>query len=146
MEAGDRCDFEAQHQALHRLIAELQQAVNAEDLAATRSVLDTVWSDVVSHFAMEDAAMEEYAYPERNPHRTAHHLFISDMKALLAKLGEQGLTEEVSSWAVERMPEWFRYHIETNDVPLERFLARRAAARLLAGAQAEPPSKPVRDA
>jgi hemerythrin-like metal-binding protein len=146
MDAGDRCDFEAQHRALHRLLAELQQAVNAEDRDATTRALEAVWSDVVSHFAMEDSAMEEFAYPERNPHRTAHHLFISDMKALLAKLHEQGLTEEVTTWAAERMPDWFRWHIETNDVPLERFLARRAAARLLAGAQGEPPTKPVRDA
>lgn len=147
-DAGDdRCDFAGQHQALLRLIAELRQVVAAEDLAGTVRVLESVWTDVVSHFALEEAAMDEYAYPERNPHRTAHHLFVSDMKALLARLAGEGLSEEVMSWAVDRMPDWFHYHLETNDVPLERFIARRTAARLLASAGGQSsPVKPVRDA
>jgi hypothetical protein len=49
------------------------------------------------------------------------------------------------SWALHRVPEWISVHVETNDAPLARYLARKAAARMMAGARGEvPEDKPTR--
>ncbi len=132
-------EIDAQHQGLLLLVADVRRAVEARDLDAARSAVEALWNASVSHFATEDALMEEYAYPERNPHRTAHHLFLEDLKALVRALADDGLTDEVAGWAVQRVPDWMIFHVETNDVPLGRYLARKAAARVLAATRGDLP-------
>lgn len=141
-------EIDAQHRAILRLMDEVQRAVEADDAAATRSALSALWDETVGHFATEDALMEEYAYPERNAHRTAHHLFLEDVKTLVRELDSEGLTDEVATWASQRMPEWITFHVETNDAPLSRYLARKTAARALsaAGEGSSAPKPTRRDA
>jgi hemerythrin len=137
--------MDAQHQAISRHVTDVRRAVGACDRDATRRALSALWDETVGHFATEEALMEESAYPERNAHRTAHLLFLEDLKALVRELDQHGLTEDVGSWALQRVPEWITFHIETNDAPLARFLARRAAARLLKSASGgESDAKPTR--
>ena len=137
--------MDAQHSALLLHLAKVQERVAAADATGTAAALAAVWDETVGHFATEEALMEAHTYPERTAHRTAHHLFLEDMKALMRELREQGLSEDVAAWARQRVPEWLTFHIETNDVPLARFVIRRTAARALAAAQGEPPpEKPTR--
>src|SRR5512146_651504 len=137
--------IDAQHHAMLHLVAEVHRAVGAEDVGAARNALVALWNETVAHFATEDVLMEEYAYPERNPHRTAHHLFLEDLKELLRVLDQDGLTEEVATWALHRVPEWISFHVETNDAPLARYIARKMAARVVeGGAEGSSPNKPSR--
>ncbi len=126
-------EIDAQHRTMLRLVADVHRCIAAEDAAAARQALAALWDETVAHFATEEALMEESAYPERNPHRTAHQLFLEDLKALIREIDQQGITEEVGAWALQRVPEWITFHVETNDAPLGRYLARRSAARLLSG-------------
>ena len=119
---------DAQHGAILHLVGEVHRCVRERNAAATRKALAALWDETVGHFATEEALMEEHAYPERNAHRTAHRLFLEDLEALLDESAEQGLTEEVGAWALYRVPEWISFHIETNDAPLAKFIARKAAA------------------
>jgi hemerythrin len=141
-------ELDAQHHAMVHLVSDVHRAIGAGDVEATRSSLEALWHGTVSHFASEDALMEEYSYPERNPHRTAHQLFLEDLKALVRAVQEDGLTAESVSWALHRVPEWISFHVETNDAPLARYIARKTAARMVAGARGEAPDKkpPRRDA
>jgi hemerythrin len=137
--------IDAQHRGMLLRIAKVQERVAAEDAAGAATALAGLWDETVGHFATEEALMEAHAYPERTPHRTAHHLFLEDLKALMRELREQGLSEDVATWARQRIPEWLTFHIETNDAPLARFVIRRTAARALANARGEPlPEKPTR--
>lgn len=137
-------EIDAQHRALLRIIEEVHRAAGAGDRAVTRQALAALWDESVGHFATEEALMEEHAYPERNAHRTAHHLFLEDLKALLTELDANGLGDEVVGWATQRVPEWIAFHVETNDAPLARYLARRTAARLLGTSGAPGSGKPSR--
>jgi hemerythrin len=136
-------EMDAQHRGLVRLLAELERAAGAEDAAAFSTALGRLWDETVGHFATEDALMETCGYPERVPHRTAHHLFLEDVRALLREFEGQGLTEDVASWAVQRLPAWLSFHIETNDAPLARFMLRKQARQMLAAAHGEesPPAR-----
>src|SRR5512141_2319060 len=106
-------EIDAQHRAMLGLIEEVHRSLGARDRAATRQALASLWDETVGHFATEEALMEENAYPERNAHRMAHHLFLEDLKELLRDLDANGLTAEVESWAVQRVPERIAFHVET---------------------------------
>ena len=141
-------EMDAQHHAIQHLVNDVHRALGAADVPGTLRALEALWNGCVSHFANEDSLMEEYAYPERNPHRTAHHLFLEDLKELLRVAESEGLSDKVGTWALTRVPEWLAFHIETNDAPLARHIARRTAARVVANMRGEnePPKSRGRDA
>lgn len=137
--------IDAQHRAIVRQLMEASERAEAEDRAGVEAALLRLWDETVGHFATEEALMEAHGYPERAAHRSSHHLFLEDLKGLLTAIREHGLDEDVKAWATQRAPEWIAFHIQANDAPLARFLARRTAARLVAGARGEPgPQKPHR--
>jgi hemerythrin len=127
-------EIDAQHETLVRRFGDVRQAVGAADSAALGAALARLWDATVGHFATEDALMEELAYPERAAHRAAHQLFLEDLKALLREREGHGVSEEVSSWSLHRLPEWLTFHIQTNDAPLARFIARKNARDMIATA------------
>lgn len=136
--------LDAQHDRMIARIAELGRRVEAEDAPGTASSLAALWDETVAHFAGEDAMMEEHAYPERTAHRSAHHLFLEDLKSLIREVNEQGVTQDLAEWALHRMPEWVKFHIQANDAPLAQFVVRRTAARIVAAARGDEPQKPRR--
>ena len=137
--------LDLQHDVMLARISELGRCVEAEDAGGTASSLAALWDETVVHFATEDAMMEEHGYPERSAHRRAHHLFLEDLKQMVRAVSEHGVSEEVSDWALQRLPEWARFHIQENDTPLAHFVVRRTAARIVAAARGEQqPQKPKR--
>ena len=69
------------------------------------------------------------AYPDRVAHRTAHDLFLQDLAVSAQEIRASGITPRVLDWACGRLPQWLRFHIETNDRPLARHLERVALRR-----------------
>jgi hemerythrin-like metal-binding protein len=134
--------IDAEHRAILNVVAEVRRLVDAGDASGVREAVAELWDVTVGHFATEEALMEEYAYPERVAHRGAHQLFLEDVKALLGELAERGLGEDAASWARQRVPEWITFHIETNDAPLARFLARKVAQRSVAAGR-DPRANPT---
>lgn len=134
--------IDVQHRAIFAFLSELEQSLAAKDAAGAMAALDRIWDEMVGHFGTEEALMEAHAYPERAAHGSAHHLFLEDLRALIAEQRASGLSDRVLAWAKVRMPEWIQFHVRTNDIPLERFLLRKAAARIVSGALGEPPVKP----
>lgn len=140
-----RGDLDDQHLEIIRLLAEVQDRVDAGDSQGAGQALDALGNAVISHFVTEEALMEQWQYPERTVHKGAHDLFIRDLLALVQEHADSGLSEEVVEWAQGRMPEWLTFHILTNDAPLGRYLAsrqRRPGAATSPGAPAKP-VKPV---
>jgi len=69
--------------------------------------------------------MSSTRYPERGRHRAAHELFMQDFAQLSQELEASGLAPSTARWIAVRVPEWFAFHVQVNDVPLERFLSSR---------------------
>ena len=126
--------FDEQHRALRARLEALSERVLARDRDGALSALEALREEVLVHFASEDASMEAQAYPERSAHRASHGLFQQDLERLAGDLRARGLDESTGEALVRRVPEWFDFHVRTNDVPLARYLARRTAASLVAAA------------
>jgi hemerythrin-like metal-binding protein len=133
--------IDAEHRGMMQRVAELRARVEAGDAPGAAAALAGLWGATVGHFASEEALMEQFAYPERRAHGGAHQLFLGDLKALMGELAEDGLTEDVAAWARQRVPEWITFHIETNDAPLARFVARRLAQRATATSRGPAPGR-----
>ncbi len=129
--------IDSQHGGIFSRMDELRRRVETGDAPAAALALSALWDEVVVHFATEDAMMEGHLYPERAAHRASHHLFLRDLDGLKAQLGAAGLSDEIAVWA-RRIREWFAFHVQTNDAPLVRHLARQHAARIVAAARGEP--------
>ena len=69
--------------------------------------------------------MAESQYPERGRHKSAHDLFMNDFAQLMRDLEAMGLSLPVVESITTRVPEWLKFHIQVNDVPLGHFLAAR---------------------
>jgi hemerythrin-like metal-binding protein len=127
-------ELSVHHEALdaqHREVFEaLEAAVAALDgpRVALEAAVARFADATLSHLAAEEALMEEALYPDRGRHRTAHEMFVSDLVQLRAELAEKGPTPVVGEWLRTRLPEWLRFHIRVNDVPVAEHLARKRSA------------------
>jgi hemerythrin len=128
-------EIDGQHGDLLQRIEACAESVDA-GLEPLRAALDALGDTLVSHFAAEESFMAAAGYPERGKHKAAHDLFMQDFAQLSRELQVFGLTPLVRHWIVTRVPEWTRFHIQVNDVPLGRYLAAR---------RFRPGAKPVQD-
>lgn len=118
-------EIDSQHRALLQRLEVAVAAAQSDDLARTRDALTALGDYLVSHFQAEESLMEESGYPERARHKTAHDLFMQDFAQLGKELGAAGLAPPVLTWIATRVPEWLKFHIQVNDLPLGRYLTSR---------------------
>ena len=133
--------LDQQHVELFRLLEEAAVALEASAPAAVRSAVAAFSESFLEHVAAEEALMEDSLYPERARHQAAHELFAADVAQALRDLEANGPTPGVAAWLRTRAPEWLRFHIRTNDLPLGVHLVRsavRSAAGAAQGRRAEP--------
>lgn len=132
-------EIDGQHRHLMRCIEAATAAVETDDRANVRNALTELGDYLVAHFASEESFMAQAAYPERTRHKAAHDIFMQDFMQLAHELETAGLSPLVRQWIVARVPEWIRFHIHANDIPLGHFLAAR---KFRPAAAADPAAKP----
>ncbi len=132
--------LDLQHVELFRGLSAAAEAVDGPT-AGVEAAVAAVADVLVTHFAAEEAAMDDVLYPERTRHRSAHELFMADFLQMREELRRQGPTPLVADWIRRRIPEWLEFHIRVNDNPLGSYLARR---RLQQAAGARPAKNPGR--
>ncbi len=118
-------EMDGQHRVLFQRLDALLQAAQSDDLAATKQALQALGDYLIAHFAAEESFMASADFPERGRHKTAHDLFMQDFAQLTRELEAMGLSVPVLQWITARVPEWLKFHIQMNDLPLGRFLASR---------------------
>jgi hemerythrin len=118
-------EIDGQHRLLFERLNAATRAAEADDSARTRETLAALGDYLVSHFQSEETMMAESAYPERARHKTAHDLFMQDFAQLGQELQAMGLSPPVLIWIGTRLPEWIKFHIQVNDIPLGRYLTSR---------------------
>lgn len=135
--AGDEA-IDGQHRALLALIDETVAAVRADDAARARAAIARLGDDLMAHFAAEESSMAATQYPERGRHKAAHDLFMQDYVALVRQLEQAGLSVPLVEAFTARVPEWFKFHVQVNDVPLGRWLAAKRSRTAAAHPDAKP--------
>jgi hemerythrin len=118
-------EIDGQHRHLLRFIESTIDAVESDDRTRTKEALSELGDYLVAHFSAEESFMAQAGYPERSRHKAAHDIFMQDFMQLARELDASGLTPLVRQWVVARVPEWIRFHIQANDVPLGEFLSAR---------------------
>jgi hemerythrin len=131
-------EIDGQHRLLLRCVDRAAAAARTGTLGEIRDALTALGDELLGHFACEEALMAEAGYPDRAKHKAAHDLFMQDFAQLTQELQALGAAPPVLSWIDSRVPEWIRFHIQVNDVPLGRFLAARRARPDHAPAIAKP--------
>jgi hemerythrin len=118
-------EIDGQHGALFQRLDAALQALQSDSLAATKRALQELGDYLLAHFAEEERFMAETDYPERGRHRSAHDLFMQDFVQLTRELDVAGLSVPITEWITTRVPEWIKFHIRVNDLPLGRYLSAR---------------------
>ena len=122
-------ELDAPHADLLARVDDLAAAARSRQARKAAGHLDGLIEATALHFAYEDEWMDRSAYPDRVAHRTAHDLFLQDLAVSAQEIRASGITPRVLDWACGRLPQWLRFHIETNDRPLARHLERVALRR-----------------
>jgi len=121
----NHADMDRQHADLFRLAEAAAVAAEHQPRSGVERAIQSLADALIDHLSAEDAVMDETLYPERGRHKSAHELFLRDFLQLRAELDEKGPTPVVVDWLRRRLPEWLRFHILVNDVPLASHLASR---------------------
>jgi hemerythrin len=137
------CGFEeidGQHRTLLQRMEAAVQAARVDDLAAAKAALSALGDFLAAHFTAEETLMAASGYPERGRHKSAHDLFMQDFAQLVREVEATGLAMPNVIWIASRMPEWVKFHIQVNDMPLGRFLAsQRPRGEGATSTSAKPP-------
>ncbi len=118
--------LDSQHIELFRTLSAAAAAIDGPAAGAEAAVAELA-DALVAHLAAEERLMDEALYPERGRHRSAHELFMAGFVRMREELRSQGPTPAVVEWIRNHIPEWLRFHIRVNDLPLGAYLARRRA-------------------
>ncbi len=80
------------------------------------------------HFAREEAAMQQHAFPPYRVHKADHDRTLVVLEALTASV-EAGQDREDVEKAIGRdIPAWLQQHVQSMDMVTARFLAPKIAA------------------
>jgi len=131
-------DIDAQHRIVLDLLEATRLAANADDLGGTKQALGALGDALMGHFQAEEVLMNECTYPERGRHKAAHDIFLQDFHLLTHEIDAMGICPPTLSWLATRLPEWMKFHIQVNDVPLARFLNARQNQAAASSAEKKP--------
>ncbi|WP_426415259.1 bacteriohemerythrin [Aestuariirhabdus sp. LZHN29] len=104
--------IDEQHKRIVNYINQLQDAHESRDREAVGDVLNEVVDYTISHFAFEEALMEQAGYSFCAPHKKVHELFISRVDRF-SKRHEAG--EDVAEELLITLRKWLLNHIKNED-------------------------------
>ncbi len=112
-----------QHRELFRRVDRLLEAMRDKrgDGEVAR-LLEFLSEYVVSHFAAEEALMEERGYPDVEGHRAEHRRFLEELRVLRGEHAADGATTLLAVHVTNRVTAWLRSHIYGTDRRLGAFL------------------------
>ncbi|MEW5828835.1 MAG: hemerythrin family protein [Chloroflexota bacterium] len=120
-------DVDRQHQEWIRRYNQFDEAVSAgKGLESIRSTLDFFATYAETHFALEEACMDEHRCPAAEVNRAAHNkmrFIVSGLQDYVSKKGASLV--EVESLR-QRMADWLTQHILTVDIQLRNCVAHNS--------------------
>jgi len=120
--------IDKQHKEIFRRINGLLEACRLgkgkEEVGKTIAFLEDY---VVHHFAAEEKAQKDYAYPEYPQHKEIHDRFIVDFAGLKKRFDDEGATLSMVLVTNQVVTDWLINHINKIDKKLARYLQEKAA-------------------
>ncbi|MDO5675681.1 MAG: bacteriohemerythrin [bacterium] len=105
-------EVDTQHKRIVNLVNQMQEARLNKDMETVASVITEMVDYTLSHFAFEEALMEEAGYRFLVPHRRVHELFAMKIPEFQARFeAGEDITEELHTMLVR----WLYNHIRGDD-------------------------------
>ena len=118
--------IDQQHRKLVNLINQLQTAVDySTGEEFEREALDELVDYTKTHFGYEEGLMEEYGYPDFEPHKAQHRKMIAKVEEVLAEY-EQDHDRAMDN-AVTFLKNWLINHINGTDKQYSSYLIEKGA-------------------
>jgi hemerythrin len=104
----------------------LRAAVDALRTGAGAVAIGAAWAALVdhtrAHFAREEAAMREAAFPPAAVHQAEHERVLAEMAAQFAAYQQSGHSTTLLEYAAHAVPDWFLRHLQSMDYVTARFI------------------------
>ena len=135
-------EIDNQHRRIVDMVNQMRAAMEAGDTEAVGRVIPDMVDYTISHFAFEEALMEEAGYRFLMPHRRVHQLFTRRIPEFQARYAAgEDILEELHTMLVR----WLANHIQSEDrgyvAAVQTFMDRQAEA---ASSKTRPKTVPVR--
>ena len=118
--------IDQQHKRLVHLINQLQTAVDySTGEEFEREALDELVDYTKSHFTYEEGLMQEYGYPEFEPHKAQHQKMIQQVEDVLAEYEQN--QDRAMRHALDFLKTWLIQHINGTDKEYSDFLIEKGA-------------------
>lgn len=105
-------EIDNQHRQLLNFLNELGEGIASGDAAKTREIIEGLNEYTISHFAFEEALMEEAQYPYSGPHKHVHKTLIQRVTTFSEKLSAgENISEELYAF----LRRWLINHIQRDD-------------------------------
>jgi hemerythrin-like metal-binding protein len=123
--------FDRQHKHLFEIINKLNtQSGSPRRLELVSTTLEEMFDYAKEHFSAEESLMQQYAYPDIEPHKKQHAYFLktaSELAAYPAEKKEDSLDE-----ITEFLNVWWVIHILKWDMKYKDFFKAKLSARIAA--------------
>lgn len=132
-------EIDTQHRQLVDYLNQLAEARKIRNAKAVKDVIEGMIDYTMSHFAFEEALMEEAQYPFARAHRSVHETFVKRVEKFQARY-EAG--EDIGEEFYDVLKRWLINHIQRDDaayvrVVLPHLAALAGAAPVTAGAESQ---------
>jgi hemerythrin-like metal-binding protein len=117
-------EVDAQHAAILAAAARLRHA----GVGAIWDSLRFLQHHATSHFAYEEALMEDVRYPRASLHRERHLAFVSELLRLRERVQREGATPEKVAMLADAVESWVTEHVLDEDRRLAGFIRSREVA------------------
>jgi hemerythrin-like metal-binding protein len=101
--------FDWQHKRIFELLNDLQDAIGARGQRMLASLIEELLDGFRSHFAAEEKAMQQFAYPALERHRVEHQRLTAHLLDFKRK-SDTGMVA-VSSELITFLKTWLTHHI-----------------------------------
>lgn len=110
-------EIDTQHRQIVDYLNQLNQARKARDTRAVREVVEGIVDYTLSHFAFEEAMMEEASYGFFRAHKNVHDTFIKRVDKFRDRLAAgENITDEFH----DVLKRWLVNHIQRDDAAYVR--------------------------
>jgi hemerythrin len=118
-------EIDGQHRELFRRFGALVAAMEQGNVGEIAVLFEFLGEYVVKHFAAEEQAMAQSAYPGATVHAAAHARFVREYRELRALFESAGPSPGVAVKTRTWIGDWLRAHILGVDQALARHLRAR---------------------
>ena len=112
-------DVDQEHRELVELISILQKDLRVgTDTAIIVRALENIYTQIASHFALEEKIMRDMRYPAMAVHQEDHETLLDDLRDIIDQVRDDGVLDETG--LTDDLDRWFSDHFRTHDVKLHR--------------------------